>query len=312
MQELDVLLHQNVTVYDGVLLFREIHTAKGQAGSLELSELVEVLHAFEEWLEPRRKNKIEAIEIQESLSSIASVVLDVQSQLKQIMGGAYPENSKTVLMPQTLYQDILAHLADHESLSSRLTALRQKPVRHYFQNYIVQAETLAQKLEKMIHPLLIEGGDFLVNESPWKEMASLCIHLLRNMIDHGIELPEEREDSGKDPEGSCKIVFLQENGETVIEFHDDGRGIDPEKIGDILVRKGLKSRDEVLQMSQDELVHSIFLPGFSSADAVTEFSGRGVGLDAVHGMVLSIGGSISVHSSLGEGTKFSIILPVGN
>jgi two-component system chemotaxis sensor kinase CheA len=135
-------------------------------------------------------------------------------------------------------------------------------------------------------------------------------HLVRNAVDHAIETPEERLAAGKPAEGLLLLRAFHEGGQVNIEITDDGKGIDPAIIGAKAVDKGLISKEQLARMSPREVVHLIFLPGFSTAAAVTNVSGRGVGMDVVKTNIEKIGGTIDVQSTVGHGTTFRIKIPL--
>jgi two-component system chemotaxis sensor kinase CheA len=135
-------------------------------------------------------------------------------------------------------------------------------------------------------------------------------HLVRNAVDHAIETPEERVAAGKPAEGLLLLRAFHEGGQVNIEITDDGKGINPAVIGAKAVEKGLVSAEQLARMSPREIVHMIFLPGFSTAAAVTNVSGRGVGMDVVKTNIEKIGGTIDVQSAVGHGTTFRIKIPL--
>ena len=132
--------------------------------------------------------------------------------------------------------------------------------------------------------------------------------MIRNAIDHGLELPEARTASGKQPEGSVTLSASHRSGRVVIEVRDDGAGIDRPKVLAIAIKKGLVSADQA--MTEGDIDNLLFLPGFSTAAVVSNLSGRGVGMDVVRNAIQDIGGRISIFSERGRGTAFSISLPL--
>ena len=130
------------------------------------------------------------------------------------------------------------------------------------------------------------------------------------MVDHGIETEDERIEKAKPQRGQIKVDF-KNNGDTfIIQMTDDGGGIDPERLKDKIIEKGLKSEEDLQNLKDSDLVDMIFLPGFSTKEEVTDVSGRGVGMDAVREEVERLGGTITVSSKVDEGAKFTIKLPV--
>jgi two-component system chemotaxis sensor kinase CheA len=142
------------------------------------------------------------------------------------------------------------------------------------------------------------------------EIGEPLIHLLRNSADHGIEMPQEREKTGKNVTGQIKMNALRHGNQIIIEVIDDGAGIDPEKVKDAALRKGFANQAELDKMNKEQLINMIFLPGFSTAKVVTETSGRGVGMDVVKTKISALGGTVHIESQIGKGTKTIIKLPI--
>ena len=130
------------------------------------------------------------------------------------------------------------------------------------------------------------------------------------MVDHGIESEDERIEKTKSKKGNIRATFKRNEKVFSIYIEDDGQGIDPGKIRERVLEKGLKTKEEIEDVSETSLINLIFLPGFSTKDDITDLSGRGVGLDAIKNEVEALDGSITVTSTLDEGTKFRIDLPI--
>lgn len=158
--------------------------------------------------------------------------------------------------------------------------------------------------------LKLSGFEMSVDKKVARALSQSLTHLLRNSIDHGIELPIERIDAGKSESGLINVTAMQESNELRIVIEDDGRGLDRKKIRERLESSQLKTRDELRRLRDDELDNSIFLPGLSTASSVTEISGRGIGMDAVKTLIESLKGKIEIESQSGLGTKVSIVVPL--
>ncbi len=155
--------------------------------------------------------------------------------------------------------------------------------------------------------LFIEGSDIEIDRRILEEMKTPLIHLLRNSVDHGIELPSEREKKNKDKKGTIKISLLQlDTGKVSIVISDDGRGIDVERIKSVAIKKGIISD----KISEDEIVSLIFQPDISSSPIITDISGRGLGMAIVRETVEKMGGNITVETGRNKGTTFKIVLPL--
>ncbi|MFB6134968.1 MAG: ATP-binding protein, partial [Halanaeroarchaeum sp.] len=156
----------------------------------------------------------------------------------------------------------------------------------------------------------IDGDDVELDRTILTEISDPLMHLLRNAVDHGIEVPEEREAAGKDPTGTITLSAERERDRVMITVRDDGRGIDRESVREKAVEKGVFSREEVTELSDSAVAELIFHPGFSTNEEVTDVSGRGVGMDVVKDTVSRLDGSVSVESEKGEGTTITLTLPV--
>ena len=158
--------------------------------------------------------------------------------------------------------------------------------------------------------LIIEGGELELDRSIIDSFADPLTHLIRNCMDHALETCEQRLSAGKPRLGEIWLRSFQQSGEIVIEVEDDGRGIDPVVIRRKAVEKGLLTSDKADQLSDEESLQLIFEPGFSTKDQASDVSGRGVGMDVVKTNVERIGGTISIKSVVGSGTKFTAHLPL--
>ncbi len=168
---------------------------------------------------------------------------------------------------------------------------------------------LAKETKKEIN-LVLRGEDTELDKTLIEEINDPLVHLIRNSADHGIEPPEVREKAGKDRTGTVTLSAEQEGNQIIITIEDDGKGIDPEFIKEKAISKGLITREKTRELSRQECYNLIFLPGFSTAEVVTNVSGRGVGMDVVKTNVMKLRGIISIDSVVGKGTKMIIKLPL--
>ncbi|GAB6134676.1 chemotaxis protein CheW [Thermococcus prieurii] len=194
-------------------------------------------------------------------------------------------------------------------LQDEIMEMRLTPVAEVFNKFPRMVRELARKMGKEVE-FIIEGADIEVDRTILDKLGDVLVHLLRNAIDHGIEPPEEREKLGKPRAGKLELIARRERSHVEIIVRDDGRGIDPEKIKRKAIEKGLITPEQAAEMSDEEAINLIFLPGFSTKDQVTDVSGRGVGMDVVKEVVKSLNGSIAVYSEVGKGTTFVLKLPV--
>ena len=156
----------------------------------------------------------------------------------------------------------------------------------------------------------IEGDDVELDRTILTEMRDPLVHVLRNAVDHGIEPPAEREAAGKDPTGHVELVAERDRDHVVIEVRDDGAGLDPDRLRAKAAEEGVDSREVLDAMDDDEVYDLVFHPGLSTAEEVTDVSGRGVGMDVVRTTARDLDGSVSVSSEPGEGTTVRFRLPV--
>jgi len=168
---------------------------------------------------------------------------------------------------------------------------------------------LGRALGKQIR-LDIEGEKTQVDRDVLEKLEAPLTHLLRNAADHGIEPPEQRLLAGKSPEGQIRLRISHQAGLLVLELSDDGAGVDLDRLRHTIVERQLSTAATVAQLSEEELLSFLFLPGFSLRDTVTEVSGRGVGLDAVHHMVRLLRGSIVLEQTSGKGSRFQLEVPL--
>ncbi len=194
-------------------------------------------------------------------------------------------------------------------LQSLIMQVRMMPVEAVFMRFPRMVRDLANTLGKQLE-LVITGEDTELDRTVIDELGDPLVHMLRNAVDHGLEMPEERVAAGKDPVGTVRLTARHEGNSVVIEVSEDGRGLDPDGLRNAVVKKGLMTREEVDALSDREAQGLIFLPGFSTAKVTTDVSGRGVGMDAVRAKIAGLNGSVEILSELGKGSRFVIRLPL--
>jgi two-component system chemotaxis sensor kinase CheA len=193
-------------------------------------------------------------------------------------------------------------------LQTSVMSIRMLPVKTVFQRFPRLVRDLARSLGKKVQ-LVIEGEEIELDKTILEQIGDPLVHLIRNSVDHGFELPEERVANGKDPSGQLTLRAIHEAGSVSIEVKDDGRGLDAVALKKKAVEKGLLSAEAAAAMSEEAAFQLIFLPGLTTAEKVTEVSGRGVGMDVVHSNVRNLQGTIEIRSKLGQGTSLLIKLP---
>lgn len=194
-------------------------------------------------------------------------------------------------------------------LQSVVMKVRMVPVSQVFNRFPRMVRDLAKELNKDIN-LTIEGEETELDRTVIDEIGDPLMHLLRNSLDHGVEHPDEREAKGKPRTGEVGLIARHEGNNVVILVTDDGSGINADKIRNKAVEKGMISRDEADALPDADAVRLIFLPGFSTAEVITDVSGRGVGMDVVRSKIESLGGHVDVETKIDEGSVFKIKLPL--
>ena len=211
-------------------------------------------------------------------------------------------------LKQTTYQDVMRLNLVADELEGGIRNVRLLPLSQMFNLFPRLVRDLAREMKKEIS-FSIEGGETAVDKRILEELKDPLMHMLRNAIDHGIEIPHEREQQGKPRMASIRLRAYQTANNIIIELQDDGHGLNLEAIKSTALKRRLHSEDELAAMSTEQLQLLIFAPGFSTSPMVTDVSGRGVGMDVVRINVERLKGNIRVHSQAGQGTTFSIRLP---
>jgi two-component system, chemotaxis family, sensor kinase CheA len=192
-------------------------------------------------------------------------------------------------------------------LQERVMAVRMVPLSVVFNRVPRLVRDLAEALGKKV-TVQIRGGETEIDRSVIEQIGDPLTHLVRNAIDHGIEGPEDRQGSGKPEVGTVTLSAFHQGGNVVIHIEDDGRGLDAEKIRRKAIAQGLVDADE--ELSTEAITQLIFRPGFSTAEVVSDVSGRGVGMDVVRTNIEALNGQIALESQPGRGTRFRISLPL--
>lgn len=196
-----------------------------------------------------------------------------------------------------------------QALQGSIMQVRMMPVANIFQRFPRLVRDLSRKLDKQIK-LIIEGEDTEADKNIIEALADPLIHILRNSLDHGIEPPEERLTSGKPAEGTIRVIARQDNENVIIEVIDDGRGIDGSAVLRKAVAHGIINEEQANSLSDEEAIQYIFAPGLSTAETISDVSGRGVGMDVVRNSVERLGGTFKLTSQRGKGTNLKLHLPL--
>lgn len=194
-------------------------------------------------------------------------------------------------------------------LQGSVMKTRMQPIGNVWAKFPRIVRDVAQELGKKI-ALVMEGQETELDRTIIEAIKDPLTHIVRNAIDHGLETPDARLAAGKPEEGRIVLRAFHEGGQVNIEFTDDGRGIDVPRVKARAIQRGLVTADQAARLSDREVFGLIFLPGFSTAEKVTNLSGRGVGMDVVKTNIEKIGGSVDVHSTAGQGTTLKIKIPL--
>jgi chemosensory pili system protein ChpA (sensor histidine kinase/response regulator) len=230
-----------------------------------------------------------------SLMEIGSDVVEIINEMKEFLGSFDRE-----------IQDI-ASIISH--LQEEITRARMVPVGRLFRRFTRTVRDIANRDNKNVQ-LMILGEETDLDKTVIEEMADPLMHLVRNAVSHGIEIPQERALLGKNRQGTILLNAYPKGNQIILEVEDDGKGLDLDKIKQKAVDMGLLTEEAAETVSQSVIIDYIFTPGFSTSAMTTELSGRGVGLDVVRQNILHLGGSISVQTEKNIGTRFIIKLPL--
>lgn len=299
-------------------LYRAIHTFKGSFGQFGLSKAAKQLHELETSLSEAAEAWEEIGHLQEHVATWSlDKVLELELEMLQDVLGEtfFHRNTGTVIDMARLHAfekrivDVLAE-REVELVRAELRRLNHVSIRQLFEAYPRFVSELAEGLEKFVHPLLILGDDVLVDPDRYRSWTQSFVHLFRNMLDHGIETPDERLESGKDEFGTirCDVRAVGEN--MVLTVSDDGRGINTERVKQKAIEKQLITPEDAALLEVADVIGFIFADSFSTKDTVSELSGRGVGMSAVKAETEALGGTLTVKSKLGEGTIFMFEMPI--
>jgi len=206
--------------------------------------------------------------------------------------------------------ETVEHMARVSSdLQNIVLKLRMVPVESVFNRFPRMIRDISKSLEKKVE-LEIAGADTELDRTVIDEIGDPLVHLLRNSVDHGVEMPSERTSNGKPETGTIHLRAYHSGNHVFIEIEDDGKGIDREKVLKTAIKNNVVTAEQANTMEDTEVYQLLFASGFSTADKISDISGRGVGLDVVKSKIEQLGGHVFVESKLGAGTKFSIQLPL--
>ena len=251
--------------------------------------------------------RVDAERIDSVLNLVGELIL-AKSMLQQTMvefGQRFPKDSL-----RGKFSDVMAFQARVLSdLQRSVMKIRMVPVDQLFRRFPRTVRDVAHQCGKEVE-LVIQGGDTDLDKGILDTIAEPLMHILRNAVGHGIETPEERTRAGKGPHGTLRLNAYHQGNQVVIEISDDGRGIDVEKVRQRALAQRMLKPDEAARLTETETLELILRPGFSTADEITELSGRGIGLDIVQTVLARIKGTVQIDTAAGRGTTFRLRLPL--
>lgn len=250
--------------------------------------------------------KVKVKSIENMVDQINELII-FQTQLHQLNKGLKKQYVKEPGFKESLemleYMGRTLRRLQDELMQSKMTSMEV-----VFRNFPRMIRELEISLNKSIN-LVIDNSDTRLDRSIAEEISNPLIHIIRNSADHGIEWPEERVKIGKPEKGTIRISTLQKGEQIIISVEDDGKGIDEDKVIESALAKGLITQEEAGRLTKRDALNLIFRPGFSTADKVSDISGRGVGMDVVLTHIEKINGTIEIESEKGKGTRMTLKIP---
>lgn len=248
------------------------------------------------------ENKISTMRVSsEKIDELVNAVSELVTMQAQFNVVAARSNDANLLSIAEQMEKLTRQLREN-AFEISLIPLQGELVR--FQRLV---RDLCNKLNKQME-FVVEGGDIELDKNIIEHLTDPLLHIIRNSGDHGIELPEERIAKGKDPKGMIKLKAYYSGSSVIIKISDDGKGMDPTKILNKAIEKGLIDRNA--NLSKSEILNLVFASGFSTAEKVSDVSGRGVGMDVVKSKIAEIRGEVSIDSEIGKGTTITLDLPL--
>lgn len=300
---------------DSEELYRHLHTLKGGAALFAVSPVATACHEAETLLGQFNENPTpeSKLELQTKCGEVEMQFEAFLEKTKEILGASVLSEERQLEVPVSKIHELASRiepLPGGKKLADDLRAeFILEPVAPYFSPYNEVMQSLATKIDKLLHPLQIVDNKVAIVPEIYNSLFGTLVHAFRNAVDHGIELPDIRLERGKEAAGQVVVtteVIQNSAQETLlVKIQDDGAGINPEKIREKLNKKGL----DISAESDQEVIQHIFDSQFSTREQVTEISGRGVGMDAIKYAAEELGGKVWVESVLGSGSTLYIEVP---
>ncbi len=253
---------------------------------------------------------------QQAAQAVTTVRVDTKrlDQIMNMVGELVLVRNRLVSLAGTVQSEEMSKAISNldvvtADIQGAVMKTRMQPIKKVFGRFPRVVRDLARSLQKDIE-LVLEGEETDLDKNLVEALADPLVHLVRNSVDHGIEMPEIRQKAGKKRTGTVKLAAAQAGDHILLTIHDDGAGMDPEKLKGIAIKRGILDTDAAARMSDTEAFNLIFAPGFSTKEQISDISGRGVGMDVVKTKITQLNGTVHIHSKMGEGTLLEIKVPL--
>ena len=251
--------------------------------------------------------RVDVARLDKLLNLVGELVID-RTRIAQL-GTQFEQVFQTSELTENL-NETAAHIGRiTDELQEEIMKARMLPIDNVFSRFPRMIRDLSQKLDKEVN-FVIEGKETELDRSVIEVIGDPLIHMLRNSVDHGVEMPADRRVAGKSSAGTVWLRARHEENHIVIEIEDDGAGIDPEKLRANAVKKGVLTPETAARLTDREAINLIFDSGFSTAKVVSDVSGRGVGMDIVKSNLERLGATVDIESRVGKGSRFTVKLPL--
>jgi CheY-specific phosphatase CheX/methyl-accepting chemotaxis protein/signal transduction histidine kinase len=317
--EVEEVLGQNdklENIIDSV--FRPIHTFKGLFSQLDLVNVTRILHDLETNITKIRNNASDYTiddlqELFEKVNLRYAINKDIKI-LEHTLGKDFFRNSDKITLDKSRIEDLISAAkdmitSDQKELLDKIEELTYKNLKELLNGYKDLIERLSEQLEKPIKPFGVKGDDIFVDPNRFAPFTKSLVHVFRNSIDHGIEDIDTRYEEEKEEEATIGCEIFLKNGYIHISISDDGGGISIDRVKAKALELKMFTEEQMKLLPKKEIINLIFSDSFSTADTVTDLSGRGVGLAAVKYELEKLGGRMEINTTEGEGSVFSFIIP---
>lgn len=323
--EINILLETSKHGGEGInLIFRHLHTIKGNARSYGLQLMSAVTHKVESEFVRIRENQASldlSKELPQFKQSFMPALLEQMTEYQEMMkklysgsssGGASGLHAEKIDAFRSFLQSVSGKLNPEllDMIDNQFLEAAGKTASSQWKTAITSSvQRTADATEKTVS-LNWKSDIILLDDPTARRIEEMLIHIVSNAVDHGIEDGSARAAAGKKPEAQVTVDVSLTPAALEIKISDDGRGIDPKKIAEVAVGKGLLTEDQAFKMSPHDLINLILRPGFSTKSETSMISGRGVGLDVVQSRLEEMGGKLTIHSEVGKGSEFKMTFPL--